>query len=81
MAKEIKHPMQRGYSDTIFWVEELSVKKNHLMGVRFEEKMESTEISTTMYEPYTIPEFMIKEFSVQMRESEFSTISYYRENK
>ena len=78
LIKEIKHPMQRGYSDTIFWVEEISDKKNQLMGVRFEEKMESTDICTIEYKPYTIPDFKIQEFSVQMRESEYSTISYYR---
>ena len=34
---QIKHPMQRGYADTIFWVEELAKGKNALRGVRFEE--------------------------------------------
>ena len=35
--QSIIHPMQRGYADSIYWIEEMGKKRNHLMGVRFEE--------------------------------------------
>ena len=41
--------MQRGYADTIFWIEEINEKKNELKGVRFEEQMESMDINILMY--------------------------------
>ena len=41
--------------------------------------MESMSLYIAVYETYSVPEGKIKEFTVQMRESEFSTISFYRE--